>query len=65
MKPKELVKQLKIEKGCNYLIFVSRETGLYPEDLQKINLMELGAKNALFVYVEGNIAKLIKPLKLK
>jgi hypothetical protein len=64
MNTKALIKQLKIEKGCNYLIFVSKNTGLFPEDLESIPLHELGADKYFFVYVEGNVAKLVKKIKI-
>lgn len=65
MKTKELIKQLKIDTNCSYLIFVSKDTGLYPEDLENIDLGTLGAKEYMFVYVEGNVAELIKIHKVK
>lgn len=66
MKPEELIKTLKLEKDCAYLIFVSRETGLSKYDLAKINLKkEFGIKGYYFVLVDGNVAELVKPIELK
>ena len=65
MNTEELVKQLKLEKDCDYLIFVSKESGLCPDDLQKVNLGDMGKGTTQFVMVKGNVAELIKVHKVK
>lgn len=64
MNTKELIKQLKLEKNTDYIIFISTKSGLSKEDLYSINLKGIETGKVMIALVKGNVAKLIKMIKI-
>ena len=56
----QLIKKLRLKKGENYLIFISRDSGLSYADLEGIPLPD----KTIFVFVEGNVNNLLKVVEV-
>lgn len=65
MNTEELLKTLKLEKDQNYLVFVSKESGISASDLAGIPLHDMGTGRTYFVLVSGNVAELVKTVEVK
>lgn len=62
----KIIKPLKIKKNCKYVIFISKDSGLYKEDLYRINKSSLGMhSDSLFVLIDGDVSRLVKAVEVK